>query len=581
MFRPVLLAGIVLLVSQSLVGADGHDAKVLERLNQDRWLKESRLVPFSCGVTRTGTSIPCWIDKSELADEPQRFHVWLVGGLDGSPLSVDATIALSRWFHESAVAESLRKSHALSAIVVANPDGWAAGLGEKNESDGVPSRSFPPPTDGYLNVKNPEAQYVWRWLGTQAADLVIEVRAASDKEAGKLLTESNVPDRDSLTAQLSRVAAANMGSIPTIRQLTNGDATAGTSITSVAKAMSTLATHSPAREERLKRVRRTPLKVATQLGRRYGHSLKNVQYIPAVAVIGRLRLSELTGDESHRAGIDELIAPYRDGKQRAISDKPSGSDFSGHLVFGELALKSRDPKLSALVKAAADFGFDAQGQPREAMPAHVEMSDAVFMSCPLLVQAGRLTGDAKYFDMSLRHLAFMRTLCARKDGLYRNSPLNEAAWGRGNGFPALGLAWSLSNMPQDYPGRETMLAAFQEHLAALAKHQDPTGMWHQVIDHPGSYRELTATCMTTFAMIRGVRNGWLDRNTFEPLIRKAWPAIKVRIAEDGGLIDVCEGTGKQTTLRAYLDRKAILGPDDRGGAMSLLVSVEAAAFGLE
>ena len=126
-----------------------------------------------------------------------------------------------------------------------------------------------------------------------------------------------------------------------------------------------------------------------------------------------------------------------------------------------------------------------------------------------------------------------------------------------------------------------MLATFQEHLAALAKHQDPTGMWHQVIDHPSSYRELTATCMTTFAMIRGVRNGWLDRNTFEPLIRKAWSAIKVRIAEDGGLIDVCEGTGKQTTLRAYLDRKAILGPDDRGGAMSLLVSVEAAAFGLE
>jgi rhamnogalacturonyl hydrolase YesR len=124
-----------------------------------------------------------------------------------------------------------------------------------------------------------------------------------------------------------------------------------------------------------------------------------------------------------------------------------------------------------------------------------------------------------------------------------------------------------------------MLAAFQQHLTSLAAHQDPTGMWHQVIDHPGSYRELTATCMITYAMMRGIRQGCLDRAKFEPLIRKAWPAIKARIADDGSLIDVCEGTGKQTTLRAYLDRKAILGHDDRGGAMALLVATEMIAFG--
>jgi rhamnogalacturonyl hydrolase YesR len=84
--------------------------------------------------------------------------------------------------------------------------------------------------------------------------------------------------------------------------------------------------------------------------------------------------------------------------------------------------------------------------------------------------------------------------------------------------------------------------------------------------------------MITFAMLRGVQSGWLERATFEPAIRKAWPAILARIAEDGSLIDVCEGTGKQTSLRAYLDRKAILGPDDRGGAMALLVATEMATF---
>lgn len=330
--------------------------------------------------------------------------------------------------------------------------------------------------------------------------------------------------------------------------------------------------------EQIKRLKRSPTEVANQLSRRYGRALKQVQYIPAVAVIGRLRLGELTGDASHRADIDKLIAPFRDGTQKAIGDKPNGGDQAGHLVFGELALRTKDDKLIELTKTAADFAFDKQGQPREAAPFHNEMSDAVFMSCPLLTQVGRLTGEVKYHDMAVKHLAFMQKLCLRKDGIYRHSPLDEAAWGRGNGFPALGLTWSLGDLPKEHSGRAEVLASFQKHMTALKPHQDSTGMWHQVIDHPESYPELTATCMITFSMSRGVREGWLDRATFEPVIRKAWPAISVRIGEDGSVTGVCEGTGKQPSLQAYFERKAINGFDDRGGAMALLVATEMVVF---
>ena len=34
-----------------------------------------------------------------MADEPNRHHIWLVGGLDGTDESVDATLRLLRWFH--------------------------------------------------------------------------------------------------------------------------------------------------------------------------------------------------------------------------------------------------------------------------------------------------------------------------------------------------------------------------------------------------------------------------------------------------------------------------------------------------
>jgi unsaturated rhamnogalacturonyl hydrolase len=70
----------------------------------------------------------------------------------------------------------------------------------------------------------------------------------------------------------------------------------------------------------------------------------------------------------------------------------------------------------------------------------------------------------------------MQKLCLRPDGLYRHSPLAEAAWGRGNAFPALGLAFALSDFPRDHPEFSRMLRAFQQHVAELARFQDASGM---------------------------------------------------------------------------------------------------------
>jgi rhamnogalacturonyl hydrolase YesR len=311
--------------------------------------------------------------------------------------------------------------------------------------------------------------------------------------------------------------------------------------------------------------------VARELARRYGHDLDQAVYIPAMALIGRLRLGEV-------ADVERIVAPYVSGAKRAL-EKPTGSHLSGHLVFGELARITGKPRDLDLARAAADLGFDEQGRPRPAMPLHNEMSDSVFMGCPILAQVGRLTGEAKYFDMALRHMRFMLSLNLRPDGLHRHSPLDQAAWGRGNGFPALGLALSLSEIPRAHPGQAEMLRAFQSHLEALLPHQDPAGMWRQVIDRPESYRELTATCMIAFAMERGVRSGWIAADRYRPAIARAWTAIRARIAPDGGLVDVCTGTGKQKSLRDYYDRTAILGPDPRGGAMALLIATELAAAG--
>lgn len=312
---------------------------------------------------------------------------------------------------------------------------------------------------------------------------------------------------------------------------------------------------------------RSPRQVAEQLAKVYGHQLDSVVYIPAIAMIGRVRLGQIDD-------VKRIVEPYASGAKPTLPAKPTASHLSGHLIFAELAERTRDPRYLKLVRTAADLGFDESGNMREAMPFHNEMSDAFFMGCPILTAAGRLTGENKYFDMCLKHMRYMMKLTLRPDGIHRHSPLSEAAWGRGNGFPALGLALSLSDLPEGYAGRKEILDAFRAHLSALLPHQDAEGMWHQVIDVPASYAELSSTAMIAFAMERGMKRGWLEASRFRRPADRAWEAVKVRTAEDGTMVDVCASTGKLPSFVDYYLRPASLGRDDRGGAMVMLLATE-------
>ena len=84
-------------------------------------------------------------------------------------------------------------------------------------------------------------------------------------------------------------------------------------------------------------------------------------------------------------------------------------------------------------------------------------------------------------------------------------------------------------------------------------------MWHQLIDHPESYQETSCTGMFTFAMITGVKNGWLDKKTYAPAARKGWLGLVSYIDPNGDIRNVCQGTGKKNDLQYYLDRQRITG----------------------
>lgn len=583
----IRFAILLLLSARAAFGQE----RVLEGLPVEE-LKHLNAVVLDQGVSRQGRPISAVLPREMLDVNDPAPRILLISGLDSDSRSIEAVLAEWRRFQTSESTADARRRFRIGLVPRANPDGLAHQTGAKNSAGGNLRSAWPPAGTAYSDPAMSEAHYLWRSIGMLAPDLVVVIvpgdktvwRAAErgvrlDTSVLQQLSCQPLTDERALAAALTQSAPAMTGSIPAL-ELTcpsEGQTKFLDELTTALSGRESLPV-SPARRELQRRAARTPVEVATELSRVYGHKLDSVVYIPAMALIGRMRLGELTGDPSHLADVERIVAPYRDGTKPSFTPKDGGSGLSGHLVFGELADRTGNRRYVELARVAANTGFGPDGQPLTSMPYHSEMSDAVFMGTPILVQTGRLTGDSKYFDMAARHARFMLKLNLRKDGLHQHSPLDpeHTAWGRGNGFPALGLALSLSDLPEDSPHRPALLKAFREHLAAMRPHQDATGLWHQIVDRPESYREFTVTCMTAFAMTRGMRRGWLERAEYEPAVRHAWTALKQRIGPDGNLVDVCTGTGKQKSRQEYFDRPAILGRDDRGGAMALLISTEIA-----
>jgi hypothetical protein len=330
---------------------------------------------------------------------------------------------------------------------------------------------------------------------------------------------------------------------------------------------------SPLHEAIVRRVARKPLDIARVLARRYPET-PAISYIPAVAWINALRLASITrtrDDDELRAKVRDETQPWITGEKKLFGERIQLTAVAGTMVFSELAISGGGAAARAL---ALEGAVRASARKNDGVPEYGQgWTDDMFMTTAVLSRSGAMPDRAHDLEVAAHLLIDYAARLQRADGIFIHASDGPIAWGRGNGFAALGLMETLTALPDDHPERARVLAIYRRHMAALNTRQAPDGMWRQVIDEPGGYRELTATAMILSAMARGIRLGWLDR-AYAPSVRRAWRALMAHVADDGTLVDVCAGTGAGPTKRYYLDRPAITGADDRGGAMALLACIE-------
>lgn len=281
-----------------------------------------------------------------------------------------------------------------------------------------------------------------------------------------------------------------------------------------------------------------------------------IHYAEAAMGYGALKFADATGNEKL---LEAVSARYQ--------DVPGTEDLrsAGHVdanVYGILPLElyrvnQDESKLKEGLALA-----DAQWlEPREDGLTRQTRYwiDDVWMINSLQVQAYRVTREKKYLDRAaVQTGAYLREL-QQPNGLFHHGKEAPFHWGRGNGWVAAGLAELLSELPPDHPHYPMIADGYKKMMDALLAHQADDGMWRQLIDESGSWKETSATAMFGFAMATGVKKGILRDEKYSNAYRKAWSALVTYMDREGKLHQVCVGTGQSRDIGYYLQRPRTAG----------------------
>jgi rhamnogalacturonyl hydrolase YesR len=532
----------------------------------------------ACGVTRQGTPMPALVHGEAYAADTTKHRILVIGGLSGDQRDVMTVQSIASAYAES---DSLKAEIAMSIVLCGNPDGMGGDSGPGNGVGGDPTIGYPPTENFFLDEQNPESRYLWRWASFMAPDAVLEVAVGNSQRwdatdpsgriGGALGAGSLGPD-DSFLAALAVGNPSGIDAIPGFRVTASQDQTDAEvqrffSILSEPDAPS----KSPARLELGRRRSRSPMDVAGLLAGQYGYTLDPLVYTQGVAISGRLRVAELVGDlEQTAKSITTLVEPLTSDVESTL-EGTAGQHLAGLVWCDELASATGDQRYRNMLISAADLFL---GQPLGNPPPvcdHDYRTEDMFFAGAVLGRAFNLTGIVEYIDVLSKFLLGGKV--QQPDGLFWHAEDFPFFWGRGNGFAAMGFAETLTCMDEDNPDRDALISMHRRHLEALRDRQHTSGMLTQVLDYPGSYHEHTATSMVGYAVARGLRLGWLDES-YRPFVDSLWAAASERIDSEGGLVDGCGGTGPQPDIRAYLDRPAEFGFDDRTGNLALWFAVE-------
>src|SRR5690606_21402096 len=191
--------------------------------------------------------------------------------------------------------------------------------------------------------------------------------------------------------------------------------------------------------------------------------------------------------------------------------------------------------------------------------------DGLYMAAPFYAQFSKTFNQPSYFDDVINQFVWMEQHARdNKTGLlyhgwdeskqqrwaHPQTGTSSEFWSRAMGWYAMGLVDVLDYIPKDHHRRKELINILQRLSTALKKYQDVSGVWYQITDKgtvQGNYLESSGSCMFVYAVAKGARMGYIDKdylmvakNGFDGIIKNFIETDKPGYVH---LLKSCSGAG--------------------------------------
>ena len=267
-----------------------------------------------------------------------------------------------------------------------------------------------------------------------------------------------------------------------------------------------------------------------------------------IALEGLLAAARICQNPRYLGFVEGLVAGWISKRDRLI---PADHVAPGVALIELYGLTGREIYLKRAV-ALAGLLLNSPRSSRGPCLLRPDAHQHVYVDClssdpPLFCRLAHVTGERSWFEEAAAYaLAFWNVLVDACVPLpyhgYSDASGDHIGllWGRGAGWALLGMADTLTDMPDSISGRDALLANFRSLAAALRDLQADNGEWHTVLDHPETYLEHSIACFVCAAFLKAMRAGLLD-SSFEECARRSWNAF-ARVISETGQILVSEAT---------------------------------------
>lgn len=194
-------------------------------------------------------------------------------------------------------------------------------------------------------------------------------------------------------------------------------------------------------------------------------------------------------------------------------------------------------------------------------------SDGLYMVMPVMTKLYKLTGNELYLEKLHTYWEYANSIMYDAEaGLYYRDakyvyPKHKSVngqkdfWARGDGWVLAALAKVLKNLPADNRYRQEYVDCYLNMAKSVAACQQPEGYWtRSMLDAahaPGP--ETSGTAFFTYGLLWGLNNGLLDKETYHPVVEKAWKYLTTVALQPDGRVGYVQPIGEKAIPGQVVD----------------------------